>query len=614
MATRSSYALAAGALLQLFSLPSFAQLSDVPPVDQVVVTASRLDQQIADTIAHTTVITAADIRESQAVDLLSLLRREAGFEFSQTGGIGSSSSIFMRGADSTQVLVLVDGERIGSATTGTTAIESIMLDQVERVEIVRGNVSALHGAGAVGGVIQIFTKQGTGAPHADAQVMVGSRGTTKEAGSYGGAIGDTRFNLNASHFYTSGFSAINPGFAPGANPNNNPYENLSFSGQIAQRWAEGQEIGLRAYRSTGTISYDNAFGAPTDTNYADNGLSNVALFSNNQITPIWKSRLTLAESMDRSKNYTNDESQSQFDTHNLQVSWQNDITVAKDQIVTAGLEHQLQRVISSTAYDSTGRNVNSAFLSYNGRFGNNQFQLGARHDGYSDFGDANTGLAGYGYNLNPNWKLTAMYSSAFSAPNFNDLFYPGFSNPNLQPERSVSTELGLQYAANDQLMRLAVFRTLYRDLIESPAPVYLPVNVDRAQIQGAEISYTGRIGDWDLRASFTAENPVDSTIGQQLPRRAKAFGNLVLGTKIGGWRIGGELRQSGPRPDSDIVSGAPVTLASYTVVDLVARYAISKSISLSARAENVFNEKYQLAEGYNTPGPGVFVTLEWRQQ
>ena len=161
-----------GSLFLSLAMPAGAQSQNERQGDSardaVVVTASRLEQQLTDAIPHTTVITRKDIRESQAVDLPTLLRREAGFEFVQTGGIGNVTSIFMRGGDGRQVLVLIDGVRAGSATLGTTQIEGVMLNQVERVEVVRGNVSALYGAGAIGGVIQIFTRQGRGAPRAQA--------------------------------------------------------------------------------------------------------------------------------------------------------------------------------------------------------------------------------------------------------------------------------------------------------------------------------------------------------------------------------------------------------------------------------------------------------------
>ncbi len=585
-------------------------------LDPVVVTASRLDQPLTDTIAHTTVITQKDIRESQAADLPSLLRREAGFEFVQNGGIGTSSSIFMRGGDGRQTLILIDGVRVGSATLGTTSIEHVMLDQVDRVEIVRGNVSALYGANAIGGVIQIFTKQGYGAPRAEAQAMAGSRGTYRVSGGYSGSIDDTRFSLNVSRFQTNGFSAINTRQAPKANPDNDGYRNVSFTGQLSQRLAAGHEIGLRAYQSAGKVEFDSAFGRPTDFHNLDDTLSSYALYSENQFTSSWKSHFTIAQGADKLTSFTNGATTGRFNTENMQYLWQNDFSLARGHVVTAGLERQQQRVDSTTVYRVTGRKVNSAVLAYSGRLNAHQLQASIRRDQYSDFGGANTWLMGYGHEINPRWKLTAMRSNAFTAPTFNQLFFPGFGNPSLQPEKALSNELGLQYAAGTHLLRLALFHIDYRNLIQSVAAapgVFQSLNIGQARVEGAELSYTGQFDGWDIRASLTAQDPINTATGAQLRRRGKTFGNLLVNTTLSGWRLGAETIIGNSRPDNDIVSGAPVTLGGYTIVNLTARYPLAKNTYLAARLENAFNEHYQVAHGYNTPGRGLFISLAWQQ-
>lgn len=604
-----------GSLFVSLCLPVLAQQQGVF-LDPVVVTASRLEQPLTDTIAHTTVITQKDIRESQAADLPSLLRREAGFEFVQNGGIGTSSSIFMRGGDGRQTLILIDGVRVGSATLGTTSIEHVMLDQVDRVEIVRGNVSALYGANAIGGVIQIFTKQGTGAPHAEAQAMAGSRGTDRVSAGYSGSVDDTRFSLNVSRFQTNGFSAIDTRQAPKANPDNDGYRNVSFSGQLSQRPAAGHEVGLRAYQSTGNVNFDSAFGTPANLHTLDATLASYALYSENQFTSLWKSRFTIAQGADISTSFTNGATAGRFNTENMQYLWQNDFSLATGHVVTAGLERQQQRVDSTTVYQVTGRNVNSAVLAYSGRRGEHQLQTSIRRDNYSDFGGANTWLMGYGYEINPRWKLTAMRSNAFTAPTFNQLFFPGFGNPALQPEKALSNELGLQYTADTHLLRLALFHTDYRNLIQSVAVapgVFQSLNIGQARVEGAEISYTGQFDGWDIRASLTGQDPINTATGAQLRRRGKTFGNLSVNTTLSGWRLGAETIIGSSRPDNNIVSGAPVTLDGFTVVNLTARYPLAKNTFIAVRLENAFDEHYQVAHGFNTPGRGLFASLAWRQ-
>lgn len=606
-----------GSVLLSLALPAAAQSlndrRDESARDAVVVTASRLEQQLTDVIPHTTVITQKDIRESQAVDLPTLLRREAGFEFVQNGGMGNVTSIFMRGGDGRQVLVLIDGVRVGSATLGTTQIEGVMLNQVERVEVVRGNVSALYGAGAIGGVIQIFTKQGTGAPRAEAQLMLGDRNTSRLVMAYAGSVENTRFSVNLSRLQTGGFSAIDTKKAPAANPDSDGYANLGFSAQIAQTLAAGHEVGLRAYQNYGEVEFDNAFGTATERNRAENAVSSYAIYSSNQFNPVWHSRLTLAEGADKGKSFTDGRTPTRTDTRNIQLQWQNQFRLAQDHVVSAGLEHMSQRVQSTTSYPVTGREVSTASLAYNGRVEAHHFQAGLRDDKYSDFGRADTWLAGYAYDITSDWKVTAMRSSAFTAPTFNQLYFPAFGNPNLQPERSTSNELGLQYAVGAHLLRVATYRTSYRNLIDTPAPTFRPQNVAAARVEGTEMSYTGQFGAWDARASLTVQDPINTATGAPLRRRGTTFGNLVVNTTISGWRLGSEFMFTGTRADNHIVSGARVTLGSYKLVNLIARYPLSKNSFVSARLENLFDERYELAQGYNVPGRGLFVSLGWQQ-
>lgn len=589
------------------------QSSEPGPRDAVVVTASRLEQQVTDTIPHTTVITQKDIQASQLVDLPSLLRREAGFEFTQNGGPGNVSGIFLRGGDSRQTLILIDGARAGSATLGSTQIEGILLNQVERVEIVRGNVSALYGAGAMGGVIQIFTKQGKGEPRAEAQAMIGARGTSNVSAGYSGSSGDTRFSINATQFQASGFSAINTRIAPAANPDADGYRNSSFSGQLSQRLAEGHEIGLRAYQNDGEVDFDNAFGTANDIHRSANSVSSYSLYANNRMNSFWNSRLNLIEGKDQGKNFTNGGTPTRTDTSNTQIQWQNDFTLAPDQVLTVGVERQSQRVKSTTALPVTGRDVRTELLAYSGRQGAHQMQVSTRNDRYSDFGRAKSWLAGYAYDIDSDWKVTAMRSTAFTAPTFNQLFFPGFGNPNVKPERSASNELGLQYAAGTNLLRLATYRTKYRDLIDAPGPTFRAQNVASARVEGTELSYTGQFASWDMRASLTVQDPINTVTGAPLRRRGSTFGNLFVNTSVAGWRLGSELIMSGTRSDNHITTSAALTLGSYKLVNFTARRELSKQVFIAARLENAFDEKYQLAHGYNVPGRGLFLTLGWQQ-
>ena len=612
MSNRLNVALAVSALLQLFSASLFAQ-SSTQPKDLIVVTATRNEQKISDTILHTTLITAQDIRDSQAADVLTLLQREAGFEFVQSGGIGRTSSTFLRGTNSTQTLVLIDGVRMSSATTGATPLDQIMLDEIERIEIVRGNVSSIYGSEAIGGVIQIFTKRGRGAPALSASAGAGNRGTYRATGTYAGELDDTRFNFTVSELSTNGFSALRPSASPTADPDRDGYRNTSLAASISQRFGPRTRAGLSGFLTQGHLDFDNAFAASVnDKQIADTRVGFASVFVEHQPADSWSSRLTLSRGLDRYADRVNSTPSSRFQTTTDQAGWQNDIRLGAGQRLIAGLETRRQEISSDTAYTRNARNVSSALAGYTGEFGNHSVQANIRGEHYSDFGSATTYLGGYGYRLSDAWRLSAAASTAFRAPNFNELYYPFFGNPALQPERATSTEFGMQYGAGEQLARLVAFRTRIRDLIDG----FPLANISRAEITGAEISYRGVIWGADVNASFTAQNPVDDSNGDNQPllRRARRFAALSVQKTIGPWRLGGEIRGAGMRYDYNITAYPLVreSLAGYGVINLTARYQVTKTLALQFRADNVFDRDYQTAHGYNTQPSGFFVSLGYQ--
>lgn len=619
---RAAMGVLAGALTGVAAGPVWAQSdtqaagTPVGELNRTVVTASRSEQRLADALPHTTVITRADIERSQAPDAVSLLRREAGIEIAQAGGPGATASLFMRGAGSNQTLILIDGVRVSSGTTGTTQIEQLMADQIDHIEIVRGNVSALYGSDAIGGVVQIFTRNGRGhAPLANAEIEYGAHNTKRaQAGISGqlGERGDTSFALSVSEFKTTGFSSINPRQAPNANPNDNAYSNQSVSAQLQHRFSADWQAGLTWFQTWSNVSYDNAFGSPTDDNDSHNQVRAMSIYVDGKLTPDWKTRLTLSQGDDKNLNFTNGQVQQpgRFNTQNRQASWQNDWAFLPDQMLKVGFEH-LDQTIDTDAYAPPVRRVDSGYIGYEGKFGPHQLQLNLRRDRYSDFGGANSYYAGYGFAFNPQWKAVASISNAFRAPSFNELYYPFFGNPNLQPEKARSVEGGVEYQSTVGLVRMTAFETDYSNLITSVFdPVsgnFLAANVNRARVNGLETSWRGTLYGVDVRASFTMQNPQDLSANQLLSRHARHFGSVSAYKAFGPFSAGIEWNAAGERQDS------ARTLGGYGLLNLTGRYQIARDWALSARVENLLNKNYQLINPYNTVSRGVFFTLSWQQ-
>lgn len=611
---KQTYLLAA--ILSALSPLVSAADNEIP--GEIVVTATRIEQPLNKTLSSTTVITKEDIKNSQATDVATILRSVAGVEISQNGGTGKSAAVFMRGSNSTQVLVLLDGVRINSATYGTTSIEQLMLDQIERIEVVRGNVSSLYGSDAIGGVIQIFTKHGHGAPAFNVSEGVGSHGTQRLAAGLGGSVEGNDFNIQASRFNTEGVSSMNPAIKPkNINPDNDGYDNTSVSANVRHAFNADHSLSASIFNSQGSNQYDSASGLPTDINNNEVRVSKSSLTSDNRLSETWQSKIQLAQGSDTYQDFKNGApvaNGSIYKTTNQQLSWQNTLRIDEEKSFLAGVESLGQKVSSDVqpGYTQTERTVNSLFVGYTGNYGAHQLQTNLRHDNNSQYGTANTGLLGYGYAFNQAWRATASYSTAFRAPTFNELYYPGYGNTALRPEHSQHTEAGLHYVENAHNVSLVWFDNRTRDLISAvlvdPATYkYQAQNVNEARVDGVELSYAVQLADTGVKVAATTQTPRDLITGKALAGRANQHGSVGVTQKMGALQLGGEWQYSDSR-----ISGVQ-TLEPYSVINFTAGYALNKELKLSLRADNLTNQNDSNVYGYNPLGRTLLVSMSYQQ-
>src|SRR3989449_5147648 len=341
--------------------------------EAVVVTASRLPQPRSETLQPVTIITAEDIAKAAQQTLVEVLQALGGVEIASNGGFGQPSSVFMRGANSGHTLVLVDGMRIGSATLGTTALENIPLSQIERIEVVPGELSSLYGSDAIGGVIQIFTKSGKYAPATSVTAGVGTYGSGSVSGGVNRTVGNTDFSLNFGYLETRGFDATKPG-AFGHAPDRDGYRNENFSGKIAHHLDARNELGLTVFQSDGRTHLDND---PTIDAVNHQTLSVFSLYSSNQITRSWQSLVRAGESQDKST--TTGAFPNFFETRQPQFTWQNDIKLGPGTAIT-GAEYLEQHVTSDSVFAQNHRTIKSAFAGYVGTREKHDWQANIRRD------------------------------------------------------------------------------------------------------------------------------------------------------------------------------------------------------------------------------------------
>lgn len=601
-------------------------------LEPVVVTASRIEQLQKDAIASTTVITSEIIKNKKLADVPSLLRSEAGIEFARSGGPGGNVSVYMRGTGSTQFLVLLDGVPIndGNAVGTIDLLAHIQSDQIDRIEVVRGNVSAIYGSGAMGGVIQIFTKEGSGKPTGNVFAEYGSHNTVKLGAGVSGKHEDTRYALSVTRFKTNGFSAMNPAQSIKANPDDDNDKNVSLNASLSQRLTKDHELGARLYMYDAKYDYDSNNGANDDATGKSKQWT-AAVYSKNRFTQNWLSTLTLSyNKVDRNYKdlntdigwggFTSDK-RSKYRSEESMLQWDNKVVLSSNWTLTAGLDWGQDKAYtdskwanpSNNSHYNVDRDKYSAYAGLLGKIGPHNLQANVRYDHVENAGADTTGYLGYGYDLTSAWKLLASASTSFLAPTLYQQYDPSMGNKDLKSERSTNYEVGIQYAQGKDLVRLTAFKWRTRDLIEG---VYDPItyagnfyNIDNAKNTGVELNLATSVLSLDVRANLTWQNPKNKETGEYLSRRARTFGSLNVSKTFGQWYFGGDIQYNGHRDDSTYND---YRLSSYAIVNLDARYNLNKNVSLYARVENLFDKDYQTAWSYNQPDRGAYVGINFK--
>jgi vitamin B12 transporter len=492
---------------------------------------------------------------------------------------------------------------MASATTGSTALENIPLNQIERIEVVPGQLSSLYGSDAIGGVVQIFTKSGKYSSGANVTAGLGSYGTYATSAGINRTVGATEFSVNLGYFDTAGFDAIKPSSAF-HNPDKDGYKNSNFSGKITQHLDPDNEVGLTAFYSDGLTHFD---ATPTTDDINHQTLSAYSLYSRNRIG-VWESVLRLGQSTDGIS--TSGAFPGFVRTRQPQITWQNNFKVNSGTAI-AGLEYLEQHVAGDPPFTPDFRRIGSAFAGYLGEFGMHAWQINLRQDDNSQFGSHTTGLLGYAIRANSNLRFRVGAGTAFRAPTFNDLYSPFGGNPDLQPERAVNLELGVNYQSANTRFSATYFNNRITDLIVLDPTTFIPQNVGQASVDGIELGYEAIFGGFRVSANLTLQDPVDEATGLLLQRRAKEFGSLTVSKTYGPLTIGTQAVASSARFDKPGEAEGS-RMHGYGLVNLTAVYALGREWSIRARWNNVFDREYELAQNFNTPGSNVFVALQYQ--
>jgi vitamin B12 transporter len=580
---------------------------------EVTVTATRTPTLVHQNLAEVTVLGRSQIERATGRSVVELLAQQPGLQISTTGGLGQSGSVFIRGLEGRHTLVLVDGVRYGSATLGTPVLDNLSLDNIDRIEIVRGPMSALYGSDAVAGVVQIFTRRGRSGLQGNASLGVGShRYANASAGvSWGDALWDGA--VQAAHVQTRSFSATNASVPFGSfNPDNDGFRQNSGSAQLGLKLGGDWRLGARAFQARGTNHLDDGLGADAKAKL----LAQVAsLELSGSALPKWKTVTRAAHSVDEN---TSLESASPyvtlgtFATKQLQLMRQDSVQTPLGEalVVAEYLRQSVQTPDNDFAV--TQRRVLGLSAGLQGQEGEHTWQGSVRHDRNSQFGKQNNGALGYGWDLAPQWRVGASLGTSFKAPSFNDLYYPGFGNPDLKPEQGKSLELSVRYRKPDHQLRAAFFEHRIESYITTGPSAF---NVKRARIDGVTLSYEGKVCDSTVSAALEHVDPFNQDAptgaGRVLPRRAKNSMKASWERAWGAFKFGTTLQALGHRFD-DVNNQKQ--LGGYTVLDVRAEWRLAPEWSLAAHLNNLANKHYETAAGYNQPGREAYLSLRYAVQ
>lgn len=591
-----------------------AQTAAVGATSSVIITAGRQAQAAKDVLADNVVITSEDIVKSGAASVVDLLQQQRGIEITRNGGPGTTSSVFMRGGNNAQNVVLIDGVRIGSSTTGGATWSSIPLSQIDRIEVVYGPLSSLYGADAMGGVIQIFTKKDTGAITPALSAGLGSYGTRRlQAGFTGSVASNLSLSMNAGHEESEGFSASKPGAGTFTyNPDKDGYKMDSFNGRLVWEISKGYELGASVLHSRNNAQFD-AGTAQDDRNIS--ALETIAVFGRGKFTDYWSASLQYAKTAD--KGYTDASyGKSQIDTRQDSLSFQNDIRIGKD-VLQLVAETRDENVETTTLAVNGKRTTNSFAASYVFKQDAHLASASIRNDRSSQYGSNTTGSVAYGYRFTDALRVNASYGTSFRAPTFNELYYPGYGVASNKPEKAKNAEIGVYFEQGDTQLSAVYYQNKATDLLVSTSvcPIEKAThqfgcayNVNKATLSGLTVGGTTRFADLTLRASIDIQDPKDDTTGKRLARRSKQHGTLAAEYAFSNARIGVETIYSGDRFDD---ANNTRVLGSYNLLNVYATYEVAKNTTVLARWNNALNKDYELARNYSTAGSNVFVGVNY---
>ena len=585
---------------------------DENELEEIVVTATRIPTPLADTLPTTAIITAEDIERIKPQDFGELLKFTSGIGFRDSGGRGSEGGIFVRGTSPKQTLILIDGIRTSSATSGETAIQRIPLESIERIEIIKGPMAGVYGADAIGGVIQIFTKayQEEGA-FGNVSTTVGSNQLRKHYARAG--YGDVNFSVSASLSKESTDGIDRTESKVEGNEDEDGFEQTSGNFSLTANLQDSAILKFNHLKSLVKVDYDLC-GVPNNC-YNRARLETTSLNMEYDHSDALNIVGTVGVTKDFLTEFAN-KVQSTFNTRKADYSFQGNLIIDTQNQVSIGVDYQKDKV-NSTSYKEVKERTNKgifALWQYQGD--KSSTVLNGRYDRNSVYGSiSNYGLQ-QSFDLNDEHKFVISYGTAFKAPTFNDLYYvlPSgnvFGSEDIKPEESKSFELSLRSNRGNNFWQVNVFQKKIKNLIGFTWVPFKAANTDNVTLKGIEVELNKEWDDYTFSTSLDYLDARDDKTGGFLQDRARASGSIELGKQIDNFYVGVDAFFEHARFDRNKFLGG------YALWGLHANYEVSESLSISGKVDNLFDKEYVTNvagtnNNYQNEGRTVQISVEYK--
>jgi len=607
-------------ILAAFTLNTNAVLAEdsIEVDEQILVTANRSYQEKFISLSAAQIIGEREIEILQPQSVTDLLDKVAGVSVVNNGGAGQSSSVMTRGTNSGHTLVLVDGVRIGSATLGSTSLGSMSIAQIDRIEVVKGPRAALWGSDAIGGVIQIFTKKLTSGEGV-VSAGIGSNGLWKTEASVGLGNEEDNLTFTAAREKSDGFTATNS--EDYGNTDDDGYDRLTFGLTGQKTISQALTFHLASRWEEGGAEYDPTWGGADENEHENYHVRVAGQYQQDALF----AEVALAKSQDQSAKFGGGVKKSDAEaitTVRDHFSLLSEYVVSENIAITGGFDWYNEQVSANydlsawsegyQKWDETDRDVSAVFVQARHQAGSILAEAALRYDDVEGLDKETTYNVSLGYQLTDSWLLSASHATAFKAPSFNDLYWPGSGNPALKPESVISNEILLRNNFGNGVIEVSLFNSEVDNLIAwapNDLGAWQPSNINQAEITGAELSLEASFGDLTHQLSVSVISAKDTDKNIQLARRPELTGNYTLSYQWQDLTFNGVLSYRGESPET--TNAEAEMLGSYWLADMSVNYQATDKLVVTGKVNNLFDEAYENAKNYEADGINYTLTATY---